>query len=277
MRLMRSRLAGVGVVLIGLLALSAILADVITVHTPTKQQVTNALQPPGATHWLGTDELGRDIFSRVVYGGRVSLAVGIAAVAVASAIGTMLGLVSGYWANTWIDQLIGRVMDALLSFPPLVLALAIVAGLGPAQAGEIPKAVYAIIIVAIPAYVRLTRGQVLTIRERDFVQGSRALGAQPPAIILRHILPNVISPLIVQASLGIATAMLTEAALSFLGLGVQPPTPSWGAMLSAGRGYLENDAWLVFGPGLAIFLAVLGFNFIGDGLRDVLDPSLRNR
>jgi ABC-type dipeptide/oligopeptide/nickel transport system permease subunit len=169
-----------------------------------------------------------------------------------------------------------RTMDGVLSFPALVLALAIVGMLGPSKAGEFPKAIWAIAIVGIPAYARLTHGQVLSVREREYVMAARTIGASDRRIMFLHILPNVTTPLIVQASLGVATAILTEAGLSFLGLGVQPPTPSWGSMLNAGRGYLEIDPWLTFGPGMAIFLTVLGFNFLGDGIRDVFDPSLRN-
>lgn len=276
-RLVRSRLAGVGLVIVLIFALSALFADYLAPHSPTRQKVTNALKPPSTEYWLGTDELGRDIFSRVVYGGQVAFQVGIVSVGLALVVGVTLGLIAGYWNNSTADQVIMRVMDGLLSFPALVLALAIVAGLGPSKAGEFPKAIWAIAIVAIPAYARLTRAQVLSVRERDYILSARAVGATDWRIILSHILPNVTAPLIVQSSLGIAGAILTEAALAFLGLGVQPPTPSWGAMLNAGRGYLEIDPWLVVGPGAAIFLAVLGFNFIGDGLRDVLDPSLRNR
>jgi peptide/nickel transport system permease protein len=226
---------------------------------------------------LGTDELGRDILTRVIYGGRVSLQVGMISVGLALLFGVTLGLIAGYWSNSLADQIIMRVMDGLLSFPALVLAIAIVAALGSSREGEIPKAVWAIGLVAIPAYARLTRGQVLSVREHDYILAARTVGAPDVRVMLRHILPNVTAPLIVQSSLGIAGAILTEAALSFLGLGVQPPTPSWGSMLSAGRGYLDIDPWLVIGPGSAIFLCVLGFNFLGDGIRDVLDPRMRNQ
>lgn len=275
-RLLRARLAGVGLVIICLFALSALLADRIAPYSPTRQTITGALRPPTLDHLLGTDELGRDILSRVIYGGQVSLQVGVISVGFAFLVGVLLGLVAGYWSNSLADQVIMRTMDGLLAFPALILALAIIAALGPSKAGEFPKAIWAIGIVTIPVYARLTRGQVLTMREREFVLAAHGVGASPTRIMLRHILPNIMAPLIVQTSLGVAVAILTEAALSFLGLGVQPPTPSWGSMLSAGRGYLEIDPWLVVGPGAAIFLTVLGFNFLGDGIRDVLDPQMRS-
>jgi peptide/nickel transport system permease protein len=263
--------------IVSMFVVAAIFASRIAPHSPTKQTVTKALRPPSAEYWLGTDELGRDIFSRVLYGAQVSLIVGFSSIAIALCVGVLLGLAAGYRSNSWLDQVIMRMMDALLSFPQLVLAIALVAAFGVDKEGTLfPKAIYAIAIVGIPAYARLTRGQVLTIREREFVLAARTVGAQDRRIIWQHIFPNITAPLIVQSSLGIAGAMLAEAGLSFLGLGVQPPTPSWGGMLSAGRGYLEIDPWLLIGPGGAVFLAVLGFNFLGDGIRDVLDPRLRN-
>lgn len=271
-RLMRARLAGVGLFIVVGFTLAALLAPIIAPYSPTKQKVTNALKPPSAENLLGTDELGRDILSRVIYGGQASLQVGIVAVGFAMIVGITLGLIAGYWSNSLAEQVIMRAMDALLAFPALVLALALVAALG----ASLQNAIIAIGVVGIPAYARLTRGQVLSVREREYIEAARTIGASDTRIILRHILPNVTAPLIVQSSLGVAFAILAEAGLSFLGLGVQPPTPSWGSMLAAGRGYLEIDPWLIIGPGTAIFLAVLGFNFLGDGIRDVLDPWLRN-
>ncbi len=247
----------------------------IAPYNPDYQDISATLQPPSAAHALGTDELGRDILSRVMYGGRVSLEVGVVSVGLALVIGVSLGLVAGYWSGSFADLAIMRLMDALLAFPALILALGIVGMMGPSQAGEFPKAIWAIGIVTIPAYARLTHGQVLSVRERDYVLAARSLGVPDVRLMVRHILPNITAPLIVQSSLGVAAAILTEAALSFLGLGVQPPTPSWGSMLNAGRGYLAIDPWLGFGPGMAIFLTVLGLNFLGDGIRDVLDPRLR--
>lgn len=271
-RLIRTRLAGLGLVIVIVFAFSAILAPLLAPYSPTKQQITNGLKPPSAEHLLGTDELGRDLLSRILYGGQASLQVGFIAVGIALFVGVALGLIAGYWSNSWLEAVIMRTMDALLAFPALVLALALVAALGP----NLQDAIIAIGIVGIPAYARLTRGQVLSVRERDYIEAARTVGATDFRIIFRHILPNVTAPLIVQSSLGIAFAILAEAGLSFLGLGVQPPTPSWGEMLNAGRGYLEIDPWLIIGPGMAIFLCVLGFNFLGDGIRDVLDPRLRN-
>ncbi len=270
-QLARARLAGVGLLITIGFVLSALFAPAISPFSPTKQQMTNALQPPSGEHILGTDELGRDMFSRILYGAQASLEVGFLSVGFALCIGVTLGLIAGYWSNSWIETLIMRVMDALLAFPALVLALAFVAALGPG----LNNAILAIGIVNIPTYARLTRGQVLSAKEHEYIQAARTVGASDARIIVRHRLPNVSSPLIVQTSLGFATAILAEAALSFLGLGVQPPTPSWGEMLNGARGYLEIDPWLIIGPGAGIFLAVLGFNFIGDGIRDVLDPRFR--
>ncbi len=270
-QLVHARLAGIGLALTVGFILTAVLAPVISPYDPTAQQMTNALQPPSLQHLLGTDELGRDMLSRIFYGGQASLEAGFFSVGLALVLGVALGLIAGYWSNSWVETVIMRVMDALLAFPALVLALAFVAALGPG----LNNAILAIGIVGIPTYARLTRGQVLSAKEREYIESARAAGASDLRIILRHLLPNISSPLIVQTSLGFATAILAEAALSFLGLGVQPPTPSWGEMLNGARGYLEIDPWLIIGPGAAIFMAVLGFNFIGDGVRDVLDPRSR--
>ncbi len=269
-RLFHARLAGLGFVITTGFVLSALLASVIAPYNPNRQQITNALKGPSADHLLGTDQLGRDILSRVLYRGQASLEVGFLAVGMALSIGVALGLIAGYWSQGWVETAIMRAMDALLAFPALVLALAFVAALGPGLINTI----IAVGIVYTPAFARLTRGQVLSAREHDYVEAARTVGAPDWRIILYHLLPNVSAPLIVQTSLYFATAILAEASLSFLGLGVQPPTPSWGEMLNAARGYLETDPWLIVGPGIAIFAAVLGFNFLGDGIRDVLDPRL---
>ena len=276
-RLFRARLAGVGLVIVVIFILSALLAPVIAPDHPTKTNLLNRLKPPSAQNLLGTDDLGRDILSRILYGGQVSLKVGFISVTIAMVVGICLGLVAGYWSGSPLDQIIMRVIDGLLAFPALILALAIVAALGVDREDAVfPKVIYAISIVGVPAYARLTRGQVLSMREREFVLAARTVGAADRRIIWLHIFPNITAPLIVQSSLGIAGAILAEAGLSFLGLSVPPSTPTWGNMLSAGRGYIEIDPWLLIGPGSAVFLAVLGFNFLGDGIRDVLDPRLRN-
>jgi peptide/nickel transport system permease protein len=268
-RFLRTRLAGIGVLIVGALVLSALLAPLVSPYDPTRQRLLEALQGPSATHLLGTDENGRDVLSRILYGAQVSLAAGILSVSIALALGVVSGLVSGYFSG-WVDNLIMRAMDALLSFPTLVLALAITAALGPG----LRNAMLAIGIVYTPLFARLTRGQVLSVREREFVEAARTVGAGHGRIMLRHILPNVTAPLIVQASLSVAFAILAEATLSFLGLGVQPPQPSWGSMVSAGKDYLAQAPWLAFAPGGAILLAVMGFNFLGDAIRDALDPRL---
>jgi peptide/nickel transport system permease protein len=270
--LLRVRLAGVGLAIIVLLVGCAALAGVIAPYDPLKQNLDLAFAPPTVAHLLGTDDLGRDLLSRTIYGARISLLAGIVAVGIALVAGVTIGLVAGYWGGT-LDQVLMRLMDALLAFPGLILALAITAALG----SNLLNALIAIGIVGIPSYARLTRGQVLAVRELAYVEAARAMGTSHSRVLVRHVLPNVSAPLIVQTSLGVAFAILAEASLSFLGLGAQPPTPSWGAMVSLGRDYLDQAPWIVFAPGGAIFLAVLGFNFLGDALRDTLDPRIRHR
>ena len=268
-RLRRTRLALVGLFLVLLVVACAILAPVISPYDPTRQRLIEALQGPSAAHPFGTDENGRDVLSRVLYGARVSLLAGIFSVAIALVCGVVSGLVSGYFSGR-VDNVIMRFMDALLAFPTLVLALAITATLGPG----LRNAMIAIGVIYTPIFARLTRGQVLSIREREFIEAARTIGAGNSRIMLRHVLPNVTAPIIVQASLSVAFAILAEATLSFLGLGVQPPEPSWGSMVSRGKDYLDQAPWLSFAPGGAIFLAVMGFNFLGDAVRDALDPRL---
>jgi peptide/nickel transport system permease protein len=253
------------------LALVAIFAPLIARYDPTLVDVQQSLEPPSLRHWFGTDDLGRDVFSRTVYGARVSLLVGFIAVGIGFSVGVSLGLIAGYMGGL-VDLLAMRAIDALLAFPALVLAISITAALGP----QIQNAMIAIGVVAIPLYTRLTRGQVLTMRERDFVLAARTVGATPARIVLRHIFPNITNPLVVQATLSIAFAILAEATLSFLGLGAQPPTPTWGADINYSQRWLANlKWWMSLGPGLAIFLAVFAFNYFGDALRDALDPRLR--
>jgi peptide/nickel transport system permease protein len=268
-RLWKVRLAAVGLAIIALLVLCAILAPWISPYDPNRQRLLEALQGPSAEHLLGTDENGRDVLSRILYGARVSLSAGLISVSIALTLGVTAGLVSGYFGGK-VDHVIMRCMDALLAFPTLVLALAITATLGPG----LRNAMIAIGIVGMPIYSRLTRGQVLSVREREMVEAARTIGASHVRIMFRHILPNVTGPLIVQSSLSIAVAILAEATLSFLGLGVQPPDPSWGSMVSRGKDYLDMAPWLAFAPGGAILLAVMGFNFVGDAVRDALDPRL---
>ncbi len=261
----------IGGTLVATLLVAAIFAPLIAPYDPIQVDVSRSLQPPSLAHWFGTDDLGRDVFSRVVYGSRISLSVGVISVSIGFIVGVSLGLVAGYLGGL-VDLLAMRLVDALLAFPALILAISITAALGP----QIQNAMIAIGVVAIPAYTRLTRGQVLSVRERDFVVAARTIGARPLRIVLRHIFPNVSNALIVQATLATAFAILAEAALSFLGLGSQPPNPSWGQDINYSQRYLSNLMWwMSAGPGVAIFTAVFAFNFLGDALRDALDPRLR--
>lgn len=261
----------VGGSIVAILLLAAAAAPYVAPYDPVATNVQDSLQSPSLRHLLGTDDLGRDVFSRVLWGARISLSVGVISVAIGFTVGVSTGLLAGYLGGTF-DLLVMRVIDALLAFPALVLAISITAALGP----QIQNAMIAIGIVAIPGYTRLTRGQVLTVRSQEFITAARTVGAPPLRIVLRHIFPNVTNTLVVQATLSTAFAILAEAALSFLGLGAQPPTPSWGQDIAYSARYLANlDWWMSAGPGLAIFLAVFAFNFLGDALRDALDPRLR--
>ena len=279
-RFRRHRSARVGVIVLGILTLAAIFAPLIAPYDPiTPLRDVKRRSPPcihilgcpedQSQHIFGTDGNQRDLFSRVVYGARLSLTIGVATVTFAIVIGVVLGALAGY-SGGWSDNLIMRVMDVLLAFPSLILAIAIVAVLGPGLA----NALLAIAFVSIPIYARLVRASVLQVKEQDFVSASRALGASPMGILIGHVLPNALTPLIVAATLGIASAILDAAALSFLGLGAAPPTPEWGLMLGEERNSLFNAPHLVFFPGVFIMITVLAFNLLGDGLRDVLDPRL---
>ena len=261
----------VGLVLLTILLFVAVFAPIIAPYDPIKVNITDALEPPSLNHLLGTDDLGRDVFSRVLWGSRISLSVGVISVTIGFLVGVSIGLLAGYLGGTF-DLLAMRVIDALLAFPALVLAIAITAALGP----QIQNAMIAIGIVAVPGYARLTRGQVLSVRSREFILAARTVGVPPPRIVLRHIFPNIANTLVVQATLATAFAILAEAALSFLGLGPQPPFPSWGQDINYSQRYLANMKWwMSAGPGIAIFIAVFTFNFLGDALRDALDPRLR--
>ena len=259
-----------GLGMVGLITLVAVLAPVLAPYDVGKQDYTAIMKPPSAAHLLGTDNLGRDVFTRVVYGAQASVRVGLMAVTLALILGTIVGLPSGYFGG-WVDKIIMGLLDAQLAFPGLVLALAITAALGPG----LNNLIVAIGITATPTFGRLLRAQVLTLREREFVQAARALGASDLRISLRHILPNAISPLIVQFSVAVGAAILTEANLSFLGLGVQPPTPSWGSMLREGYGFMDRAMWFPLSAGTIITLTVLGASFVGDALRDLFDVRAR--
>jgi peptide/nickel transport system permease protein len=270
--LVRNRLVLCGMSLILLVVMLAVLADVVAPYDPTEMKVVDALKRPSIPHPFGTDRFGRDVLSRTIYGSRIALGVALSSIALAFVLGTALGLVGGY-AGGWPDMVIGRMMDVLFSFPTLILAIAIAAMLGPG----LNNAALAIAVVYVPLFSRVARGPVIAEREKDHVAAAQGLGAGWPRVILHHILPNVLAPLIVQASVSLAFAILIEASLSYLGLGTQPPDPSWGTMLNEGRTYLETAPWMSIFPGLAIMVAVFGFNLLGDGLRDTLDPQLRGR
>jgi peptide/nickel transport system permease protein len=270
-----SRLAIFGLVVVAFLVLVAIFAPWIATHDVGATDLSNIYREPSAAHWFGTDATGRDVFSRVIYGARISLQVGIIVVMVSSVVGTVIGALAGYYGG-WIDRIVsGYVFNVFLAFPGLLLAIALVAFLG----SGLNKLILALCIIGWVGYARLIRGQVLKVREYDFVQAARALGASDLRILFVHILPNAVQPLIVQASLGMAGAVLSEASLSFLGLGVPPPAPSWGVMIDEARGFntLMSAPHVLIFPGIAIALTVLAFNFIGDGLREYLDPRQRQR
>ena len=268
---LRNRLAVFGLVILVLLVLVALAAPLIAPYTINQVDVANRLQGPSSQHWFGTDELGRDVFSRVIIASRVSLQVGFVSVGIALGLGVPVGLIAGYYGGR-IDSILMRLMDILFSIPAIVLAIAILAALGP----DIVNAMIAIGVVYTPIFARITRGSVLTLRDAVFVQAARSIGASDLRIIGNHVFPNVIAPIIVQTSLSLAFAILAEAALSFLGLGVQPPNPAWGRMLSEGRAFFQQAPWMAIFPGLAIFATVFAFNALGDGLRDALDPQQRS-
>ncbi|HUF28065.1 MAG TPA: ABC transporter permease [Gemmatimonadaceae bacterium] len=271
-RLMRDPRAIIGVAVVVLLVAAAVAAPLIAGHDPIAIDLRNQLAPPSTQHWLGTDIQGRDIWARLIYGARVSLAVGLISQSIALTLGLTLGLLAGYYGR-WVDELIMRLADVTLAFPTLLLLIAMVAALQP----SLPVVFVTIGIVGWAGMARLVRGQVLVVRQLEFVQAIRALGANDGRIIVAHVLPNVVAPVVIASTLGVAGAIMAEAALSFLGLGVQPPTPSWGAMIADARdlAQLRSAPWTSLFPGLAIGAAVLGFNLVGDALRDALDPRFR--
>lgn len=269
--LKQSPLALVGIAVVLVLVLVAIFAPLIAPYDPYDLDLPDKLAPPNKYHLFGTDDFGRDIFSRIVYGSRISIKIGILAVGIAFCIGVPLGVVAGYFGG-WVDELIMRIMDMMLAFPALVLAMALCAALG----YGLTNAMIAIGIVYIPYYARLVRGQALSVRENPYVEAAHSIGASRSRIVFRHVLPNCLSPLVVQATLSLGDAILTAAALSFIGVGAQVPEAEWGAMITLGRGYIvSGEWWLATFPGIAILVTVLGFNLFGDGLRDTLDPRLR--
>jgi ABC-type dipeptide/oligopeptide/nickel transport system permease subunit len=269
-RARRLRNLTIGAILVGGLIAVAALAPWIAPHDPVRGELDDYLQAPGGRYWFGTDTFGRDVLSRVVYGARISLGVGVAVQASALTIGVGLGLLSGFYGGQ-VDNLIMRLAEVIFAFPGLLFAIAIMAVIGP----SLYNVFVALGLVSWTSLARVVRGAVLAVKEQEFVEAARALGASNRRIILRHLLPNIVAPAIILVTLGIGGAILAEASLSFLGLGAQPPTPSWGSMLTVGRDYLTEAPWLSLYPGLAIFLTVMGFNLLGDGLRDLLDPRMQ--
>ena len=269
-RLIKRKGAVIGLVIIAVFVLLAIFAPLLAPHDPIQQSWTTIRKPPSLQHWFGTDESGRDLFSRVIFGARASLLAGVVSILIALGLGVPLGLLAGY-GGRWTDALISRITDAMLACPFLILAIALAAFLGP----SLQNAMIAIGLTVAPIFVRLTRGQVLAVKVEDYVEAARAVGNPPTRIAYKHILPNILPALIVQATISVATAIIAEASLSFLGLGQQPPAPSWGSMLNTAQRFLTNAPWMAIWPGLAIFLIVLSFNMLGDGLRDALDPKER--
>lgn len=269
-RFSKERTAIFGLFVIVIFALIAVFAPLLAPFDPLQQDIPNGLAAPSPDHWMGTDKLGRDVFSRMLYGARISLGAGLGVVLMSAVIGTLIGIVAGY-VGGWADEGIMRVTDIFFAFPSLILAMAIAGALGP----SLQNALIAVAVVTWPVYARLVRGQVLILRNREFVQAARAVGAGHGLILRRHLFPNTLSPLLVQASFDMGVTILAVAGLSFIGFGAQPPTPEWGVMISEGRNYITTHWWLTFFPAMAMLLAVAGFNLVGDGLRDVLDPRLR--
>lgn len=269
--LLRSPLTVAGLIIVTIFVLAALLAPVLAPYEPNKQQLSQRLKPPTAQHLLGTDQLGRDVLSRILWGARISLSIALIVVVGATIFGTVVGMIAGYFGRLYDDTLM-RITDIFFAFPSLILAMAIAGALGP----SLETAMIAIAVVTWPVYARLVRGQVLTLRKREFVEAAEATGASHFRIISRHLLPNSLSPLLVQASFDMGGVILIAAGLSFIGFGAQPPLAEWGVMISEGRKYVTTQPWLPLFPGIAILVTVAAFNLIGDGLRDALDPRLRS-
>lgn len=269
-RFRRNRLAVTGALFMTIAVLTALLAPVLPVSTPDQPDVANLLAGPDANHWLGTDSLGRDTLARIVWGARVSLMVGVSAVSLSMLVGVTLGLLAGYYGG-WVDILVSRFIDVFLAIPGILLAIGIMSVMQPG----VFTIIIAIALTDWTRFARVTRGETLAIKVRDFVEGARALGAQDGRILVVHVLRNILAPLIVMATFAMASAILVEASLSFLGLGVPPPTPTWGGMLADAKPFMRDAPWASIFPGLAIMFVILGFNFFGDGIRDASDPHLR--
>ncbi|OCS87013.1 nickel transporter permease [Caryophanon tenue] len=270
-RFRKNKIALVGAAIVAFVVFLALFGPFIAPQGVNEQDLTKRLLPPSGEHWLGTDDFGRDIFSRIILGARISIAVGFFSVIISIVVGTFLGVVAGYYGG-WLDTIISRIFDILLAFPSILLAIAIVSILGP----SLQNALIAIAIINIPNFGRLVRSKVLSIKQEEYIMAAKAIGMKNNRILWRHILPNSMTPVIVQGTLAIATAIIEAAALGFLGLGAQIPTPEWGKMLADARIYLLNAPWTIVFPGLAIMITVLGFNLMGDGLRDALDPKMKN-
>lgn len=268
---LKNKLAIIGACIVFFFIILAIFAPLIAPEGIDNKELANRLKPPSSKHWFGTDDFGRDIFARVIFGARISLKVGLLAVLGSAVVGSFLGIIAGYYGR-WIDNLICRIFDIMLAFPSILLAIAIVAVLGP----SLRNALIAIAIINVPNFGRLIRSRVLSVKEEEYITAAKAVGMKDRRILFNHILPNSIAPIIVQGSLAIATAIIEAAALGFLGMGATPPDPEWGKMLSDSKNYLVQAPWTMIFPGLAIMLSVLGFNLMGDGLRDALDPKMKN-
>lgn len=269
-RLLKNKAAVVGGIVILIIILVGLFGPLFLKTDPAAQNIVNKLQPPSKEHWFGTDNFGRDIFTRIIYGTSLTLKVGFLSVFLGGFVGVILGIISGYYGGI-IDTITMRIMDVLLAFPGILLALAIVSVLG----GSLTNVIIAVGVFSVPTFARIVRGSTLQVKKLEYIDAIKALGATDTRIIFKHILPNILSPIIVQATMRIATAILTASGLAFLGLGAPPPTPEWGAMLSDGRNYLHNAGHMVLFPGMMIVIVVLAFNIFGDGLRDALDPKMK--